>query len=639
MGYKTFFLVCTFLLFACHNDKITNDDNQKLIDTISSFYELSKDKSKSPQDRQKAINAAYTLCAHLQNDTLWYKIVYQKAVIHNLRKEYDSLLHYNAMLFEKAVANNNYYYQGKSNYLKAFYFNKVGFNSDSAFYYYNRSKNDFLIVKDSLEVGKKLLNMAYIQKNSSDFFGSKETVTEALDFLTTKNGSKYIASSYNLLASNNRKLLNLKDAIYYYKKALDETNSIVDKLKYQNNLATTYIDQQEYEIAILLLRKIAKDSNIQSPAMKARILDNLAYSEWLKDRSKISDSFFVALDIRKRYNDMPGLIASYTHLGEVFSKKNSDKALDWYDKAIVVAKRIKKPKGELDALRFLMELKPNNLPIKNRYIHLNDSLQKQSLKVKTQFAEVKYEKMKEIEKLTNMMIQQQHEASLQRKQKIIYALLGSILLLFTLFFTNYLRKKYITEKEKEIYKTEQRISKKIHDEVANDLSVLANYVDETPNLLTVDTKAFLENKLQNIYLRARDISVETASINLSGFSEELKNLILQYNTNQVKVITNISEFDWQMISDYKRIAIYRVIQELFINAKKHSSCTKITLIIKDQDKKRIITYRDNGIGVNIETIKKNGLVNAESRIENINGKFNFDTSPGNGFRAQISFHI
>ncbi|OED44381.1 hypothetical protein AB832_02055 [Flavobacteriaceae bacterium (ex Bugula neritina AB1)] len=119
--------------------------------------------------------------------------------------------------------------------------------------------------------------------------------------------------------------------------------------------------------------------------------------------------------------------------------------------------------------------------------------------------------------------------------------------------------------------------------------------------------------------------------------EELKNLILQYNSNQVKVITNLSEFDWQMIPDYKKIAVYRVIQELFINAKKHSGCARITLMTKDVEKKRVITYTDDGIGCDISRVKTNGLINAENRMENIKGKLTFETSPRLGFRAILLF--
>ncbi|KAA0127543.1 ATP-binding protein, partial [Chryseobacterium sp. SN22] len=48
-------------------------------------------------------------------------------------------------------------------------------NSDSAFYYFNLSKNDFLDKKDSLGVARALINMALLQYSKGDFYGSIET--------------------------------------------------------------------------------------------------------------------------------------------------------------------------------------------------------------------------------------------------------------------------------------------------------------------------------------------------------------------------------------------------------------------------------------------------------------------------------
>jgi len=294
--------------------------------------------------------------------------------------------------------------------------------------------------------------MAFIQQNSSDYFGSKETITEALVFLQPSKEKKYIASAYNLLADNYQHLLNNKDAIVYFKKAIEETNSASNKLVFMNNLATSYIENNEYEKAISILNTILSDSiTIHNPIKKARVLDNLTYAQWLKDDGDVSASFLKALEIRKENNDKRGLIASYTHLGEFYTSKNKQKAVTWFHKAIKASKRIKNPRGELDALNFLMNIQPNNLKIKTRYIVLNDSLQKQELKVKTQFAKIQYDakiKNEEIEKLKNITEQQQLDVSIQRRQKIIYLLAGIILIIIVTFYLYYLFQKHKADKEK-----------------------------------------------------------------------------------------------------------------------------------------------------------------------------------------------
>ncbi|WP_299434968.1 hypothetical protein [uncultured Aquimarina sp.] len=641
VNYKIFILVLISIFYSCQDRRINNSSREKQSSHILNYYKISKDKTQSISDRKYAINKAYKLLAKQSKDTLYCKVLYQKGVIHYSKKEFDSLWFYANILWTQANTIENYYYQGKANYLKGYYLDKIRFIRDSAFYYYNRSKNNFLVLQDSSEVGRRLLNMAYIQKNSSDFFGSKETITNALRYLIPEKDKKYIASAYNVLAINNKYLLNKEDAIKYYKKAIVSTQSNIDQLIYTNNLSVMYIQTEEYGKAIVSFRNILKDSLIYTvPKERARVLDNLAYAQWRKDSIDVEHEFLKALDVRITEHDQSGLIASYTHLGEYFMHKDKDKAKSWFQKAIRTAKAIKNPRGELDALQFLMSTYPNDLITKDRFIVLNDSLQKQELKVKTQFAKIQYDdqlKIEEILKLEDIMKQQQLEVSIQRTQKIIYLLVGILLLVTIAFFGHYLIRKHRKEKEKEVYKTEKRISKKIHDELANDISNLASYVEKTAEASMPSTKEVLGNKLQNMYLRARDISIETATIDVDNFKKELLNLIQQYNTNAVRVITNLSEIEWTTTPDYKKIAVYRVLQELFVNAKKHSDCKRITLIARDSEKKRVITYTDDGVGCNISTVKTNGLVNAENRIDNIKGKLTFETSSGEGFRATIVF--
>lgn len=642
MWLKLLILVLFFNILSCSNKKQKTVNN---LDTVAlkaiCQYNIADDKKEKLSVRLQAINSAYKLSEDGKLDTLSCKILYKKIILHYSNKQYDSMLYYNKKLLNQSKKQNNIYYQGKVNYLYGFYFDDIKYYPDSAFYFYNQSKNNFLILQDSSEIGKCLLNMGYLQKNSSDFYGSKETITSALQYLKIKNDRKYVTSAYNVLAINNKELLNHEDAIKYYKKAIEIAKSEISKSIYKNNMSVTYTNNNEYDIAIKLLQTLIKDSLIlSSPLKKARVIDNLAYAKWLKDTIDVSIKLYKSLEIREKYNDKISLIASYLHLGEFLKAKNIHKSISFFKKAIEISRAIKNPKNELQALRFLMEIKPNDVKLKSRYIILSDSLKRQELTVKTQFAKIQYDdklKNEQIDKLNNLTNTQKLEVLAQKRQKTIYLLTGVILVLVVLFYLHYLIKKHKNDKAESVIKAQQSLSKKVHDEIANDISVLTNYVEENSNLPMSSSENLLEQKLNNIYLRARDISTDNRSIDFSNFKEELSNLILQYNSNHVKVITNLSEFNWHLIQNYKKYEIYRVIQELLINTKKHSKCKRISLIFNEENKNRIITYTDDGVGSNMIHIKKNGLNNAENRIKKINGVFTFDTSPEKGFRAKIIF--
>ena len=642
MHNKTLVVVLIILFCACNKEHlITFSEKEKPLDSIAYHYDLSKDKTKDLNIRYQAINNAYKRFDIDYKGAVYHKVLYQKSVIHYSLKQIDSLKHYNALLLDKTNEAKDIYYEGKGYYLKAYYFDKIKFYSDSAYYYYNKSKNNFLTIKDSSQIGRRLLNMAYVQQSNSDFFGSKETITDALRYLLPDKDAKYIASAYNVLAISNKNLLNNEDAIKYYEKAIANTKSNIDRLVYKNNLSIVYIKNKKYKKAIELFRNILSDSLLHiSSKQKARLIDNYAYARWLKDTLDIEKELLSALHIRTQENDKRGLIASYKHLGEYFSQKNRGESLKWFDKMMKISKSIKNPKGELEALNFLMEMKPEDLNIKTRYIQLTDSLQEQELQVKTQFAKIRYDdqlKVEEIHRLKDLTAKQELEVSFQRTQKIIYLLIGVILVLIIVFVLYYLMQKHRKDTETKVYNTERRISKKVHDELANDISSIINFIENTQDISTFSIRKSIGDKLQNIYLRARDISTEMTSIDVVNFQKELKNLIQQYNNQNMIVITNVSETDWSTVPDYKKIAVFRVVQELFINTIKHSKANKATLMVKDTGKHRIVTYKDNGIGAIKKNLNINGLANAENRIENIKGEFIFETSPDEGFIATIMF--
>jgi len=70
------------------------------------------------------------------------------------------------------------------------------------------------------------------------------------------------------------------------------------------------------------------------------------------------------------------------------------------------------------------------------------------------------------------------------------------------------------------------------------------------------------------------------------------------------------------------------------NMKKHSGATAVLLNFRQQGKNISIAYSDNGKGCTLKN--KNGLQNAENRIQAIKGTIIFESEPGNGFRSKIS---
>lgn len=611
-------------------------------DSIQMYYNISLDKKMSLTQKKQAINKSLYYAKNNDNDTLIAKVLYQKNLVHYSLAEYDSLLFFSDSLINYSKRNNLKTRLAKQFYLKGFYFDEVAHNPDSAFINYNLSKNHFQHLKDTSWVGKNLLQMGIIQKNQGDFFGSKETITEALQFLNTENDTSYIVSSFNGLATNHRKLINYNEAIKYYKKALAFSVNKTELIILKNNLAATLIDNKNYSEALNLLTEIINDSILrEKPNEYARVLDNLGYTEWLLGKNESKLKLLDALNLRIKNNDLRGQIASYTHLGESTNKDNPKKAIFYIDSVLILAKILKNPRAEKDALKQLMELEPNNLKIKNRYVFLQDSLYARELKVKTQFAKYKYD-----DKLTqeaNLRLEKENaEQKLevtkqQNKRKLTYAFGGFLFLIFA--FSTYilvqrskrLKQKNKTAKLEAIYETESELSRKLHDDFGGKLNYAMLLVqNDSDKLKLLDT-------LDILYNQSRDFSREINDVDTGpNFKESLIDMMGNYCKNTKLIVSGSSDLDWSKLSTLSKKTLFKILQELMINMQKHSSASLVSVAFVQSKKTLKVSFMDNGVGVSKTDLNfKNGLMNTEKRIEAIGGTIIFESDKGRGFEAQI----
>ncbi|MBM1105033.1 hypothetical protein JQC67_02665 [Aurantibacter crassamenti] len=638
-----FYLIPIFFLISCGKGNLTHPSKDTIkADSITFLYKISKNEKVSLDLRRQKINQALALHSGIENDTVLTKILFQKNLIHLGLREYDSLLFYNHQLSNLASEIKDEKILAAQFYLMGYYYAEVLNSYDKAIENYTDSKFYYQQLNDSSNIGRNLLNIGTIQKDQNDFFGSKETITEALQFLSPAKDLKYITHCYNVLATNNRKLLNFEEAVKYYTKAIEYSNSVNDKVIYQNNLAATYLDNKEYKDAISLLKTISKDSILNNNQKQyARVLDNLAYAQWLSGSNIKEKQFQHPLKIRAQIKDQRGKIASYTHLGEFHSSTNTKRAIAYFDSVVQLSKNLKIPRAEKDVLKLLMNLEPNNLIIRNRYVFLQDSLYNQELRVKTQFAKYKYDdklKQESILRLEKDNAEHKLEVAQQRNQKIqSYAIGGLLLALsgFAIYFfaqrSKRLRQQNKTAKLEATFETEAELSRKLHDDFGGKLNhtmlLLQNGADNSEILNVVD----------GLYNQSRNFSREINDVDTGpNFKEFLFGMMGNYCNNTKLMVTGSSEVDWLKISILSKKTLFKALQELMINMQKHSGASLVSVTFKQSKDTLKLSYLDNGAGATKDSLNiKNGLWNTEKRIKAIGGTIIFDSEKGRGFEAQI----
>ena len=518
---------------------------------------------------------------------------------------------------------------------------------DSAFYYYNKVKSICNPMTDSENFVSTLDRMADIQQNRGDYSGSESTVTEAIPYLKYIKNPKHAWNTYVILGINFLNTYDYKAALNYFNKALNLKTTNWRKAAAQNNIANTYIQQKKYTEAILIFENLLKKDGIKKfDEDYARALDNIGFC-YLKIKDEKAQSYLnKALKIRTEINDNVGLGLSYHNLAELYLENNLTLAKKYMLLSYEKYTRTNQIDGRMSSLKSLINHSNNNELKKYSllYIHLNDSITEVRQKAKNQFAKIKYDTKKEKDenlKLKTYKAENELQLERQKNQNIIsYILIAlSLSLIVVLYF--YLTSRGNREKIEATYKSETRIAKKLHDELANDIYHTMAFA-ENKNLSLSENKEQLLVNLDAIYLRTRDISKENSPIITSEkYTFYLKEMISRFNTSNTNLLLNdIESIPWSEIEKNKKITVYRVLQELLVNMRKHSNATLVGINFKKTDKSVIINYTDNGKGIDVHNIIfKNGLHNVESRILSIKGEIDINTAPEKGFKVFIKFPL
>ncbi|MFT7900243.1 hypothetical protein VBY74_09690 [Tenacibaculum ascidiaceicola] len=560
-----------------------------------------------------------------------YKVLVKKIRKSAKDNKYSLTKLYLKKYLEKALKENNTLFTGKAYHRLGIYYENFN-ETDSAYYFYRKANTYFERINDSIRLGKNLSNISIIESSYGDFTSSNYNSVKALRLFNNKD-KEYMANIYNCLAINYEMQFFFETAITNYKKAINFSQVSKKVLEYKNNMANSYKEARRYNESIEVLKKLLKDSLLnKNLKTKARVIDNLAYTKWLQDstRNVVSD-LHLAESIRIAEKDRNGLIASYSHLADYYKNLNINKSLEYAYKMKNVAENEKSVYDIIEALDKVKVLeKPERaIVLANRRSIIKDSIELAKDNAQEKYALIKYESEENEKKaIENKFLAEQQKS---QKQLLGFAVILTVLSSLVYFF--YKREKTKKEKAIEVYNTETRLSKKIHDELANDVYAVMNTLQ---NKAETDTK--LLARVEKIYAQTRDISHENSPV-LTGehFESFLKQLFIDFTNDACKVIhKGLKEVIVNELPKEKQIVLYRVLRELLVNMKKHSEASLVLITFSLSKKMLFVVYQDNGKGVKSLSIKS-GLQNMETRIKSVGGIITFESKQEKGFQAKFHF--
>ena len=468
------------------------------------------------------------------------------------------------------------------------------------------------------------------QKKLTLYNEAEATATKALEILdreqlNERRANLFRVSIYNTMGQIYATKNNFTVARDFYEKAL----ALETKPEYigilQNNIAYSFLREQQFERARTKFTYALKImDSLDIPDEKARAIHNLGICMIKLNIPGGIGQIKEALERFERINNRVGMWMCFLELSEALTEEDPALAQFYANEAYAIADASLSANEIIATIEQQMAFKDyQNYP---QYRSLSDSLEKQQQESINAYMAYKYNYYSEREAKEEFRLAKVREQYL----KSVFMLFSALLIcgIVGLFF--FLRSRSRRATLQEVLHTESRISQQIHDEVANEVFQVMMRVEEEQ----LDDPALVDD-IEKLYIKTRDISKQHSLNAAKGdFSKTLQDLARNFSNGQTRVILNgLSDISWSKMAPVKRRVVFKVLQELLINMKKHSQASLVALRFEQQDKKTVIYYSDNGRGGHLA--KGSGLENAENRTRAVGGLFTFDTAPQRGFKAQL----
>jgi signal transduction histidine kinase len=200
-------------------------------------------------------------------------------------------------------------------------------------------------------------------------------------------------------------------------------------------------------------------------------------------------------------------------------------------------------------------------------------------------------------------------------------------------------------------KERHRLSRELHDELGQALTVLKIHLGAIDNKLRKDQQKLkgdcehLLNHINNIIANVRRLSWDLSPTILEdlGLSSALRHLIDETCANHDMACSiELDEID-PLFSPEAKTHIYRFFQEALNNLSKHSQATSFSAKVTRQDDQVSFTLVDNGRGFEVDQAqsqnvreKRLGLTTMNERARMAGGSLQIWSRPGKGARLTFT---
>ncbi len=196
----------------------------------------------------------------------------------------------------------------------------------------------------------------------------------------------------------------------------------------------------------------------------------------------------------------------------------------------------------------------------------------------------------------------------------------------------------------------KRIARELHDGLGQSLGAIAFNVRSTLEKVGDKVKTGLESleaiipiiKQSMEEVRRIGMNLRPALLDDLGLLPTIDWLVREYQTTYPSIhVEKHIEIEETQVPDPHKAVIYRILQEALNNIAKHSKASLVDVsLLRTKDGRVDLVIEDNGIGFDIESIKKGlGLGSMRERAELSGGSFDIESVKGTGTKIFASWPI
>ncbi len=203
-------------------------------------------------------------------------------------------------------------------------------------------------------------------------------------------------------------------------------------------------------------------------------------------------------------------------------------------------------------------------------------------------------------------------------------------------------------------KERERISRELHDELGQDLTLLKykiRFIERNSNKGQDDLRtASLEalNQIDHVMDQVRLMSQELSPpiLKFLGLTASLKRLVEEFSRySRIRASIELDDID-DLLTNESEINLYRIFKEALTNIGKHARARNISITARKQDHSILCSIEDDGRGFDIEKVRLVitpdiglGLTTMEERTRMLGGKFDISSQKGIGTKLSINIPV